>query len=384
MVLAAMIGFRENLFRWWMDPRTPFQTTQPPSEPDYALDENWAYRGGEIEDGEAAVFFVHPTTYWGGESWNAAIDHPEARVRLDYAYMPSHAGPYFIAGPVWAPRYRQASLFTALTHRYDAQQARTLASEDIERAFEEFLSEIPEDAPIILAGVEQGALHVLRVLMNRAAEDDVQMRIVAAYLNDFAVPVDALRMIPDLPLCSSADETRCIVAWASAHEDESDEISRLRDRTMVWNEEGRLEPTQGRALACVNPLLGAATEDFVPRRQNQGAVNASGLNDGAEPAPVSAQTSAQCRDGVLLIEEPNAPSLREGWSWGGRFKPRATNLFYADIRADIERRLAAAEAARIAAAEAENATDEPAAAPPIDETVVIEDAPIMPVPESED
>src|SRR6516165_988857 len=103
---------------------------------------------------------------------------------------------------------------------------------------------------------------------------------------------------------------------------------------MVWTTDGKLEETAGRALLCVNPILGTTAEDFTPKRTHLGGVNATGLGLDVQPAPLAAQTSAQCDDGVLLIDRPTSPSLRDPWTWGGRFKPRTAFLFYADARRD--------------------------------------------------
>ena len=76
---------------------------------------------------------------------------------------------------------------------------------------------------------------------------------------------------------------------------------------------------------------------------------------------------------VLLIDRPTSPSLRDGWSWGMRFKPRTAFLFYADARRDAARRLAAFETRRLA--ETPPPPEEPRELPPL-EPVEIPDAPI--------
>ena len=70
------------------------------------------------------MFFIHPTTYSGGGNWNAPIDKALTRNRLDRVMIPNHAAPFASVGPVFAPRYRQASLYSFLTNREDARRAR--------------------------------------------------------------------------------------------------------------------------------------------------------------------------------------------------------------------------------------------------------------------
>jgi hypothetical protein len=101
---------------------------------------------------------------------------------------------------------------------------------------------------------------------------------------------------------------------------------------------------------------------------------------------MAAQTSAQCSDGVLLVDRPASPSLRAGWSFGGRFKPRIPFLFYEDTRRDAMRRLAALQAAADTdlGLDLETSVSESAGEPrsnelpPLDE-VEVEEAPVFPV-----
>ncbi len=373
LLVAAGIGFQDNLFRHWMDPRSPFQTTPAPPAPDYATADAWALRPTTPSTGGVAVFFVHPTTYWGGRAWNAPIDHAAARERLQREALPNFVGPFVDYGQVWAPRYRQASLFSALTHRFDARRARALAYEDVAAAFKQFLSEAPAESEIILVGVEQGGLHALGLLQDMFRAETVRDRLVAAYIIDQAVPLDLFNgALAHLTPCERAKDTRCVVAWGAEPSDDGREIRRFQRRSMVWTPDGRLDPTAGRALLCVNPVLRTRTEDYAPPRLHAGAVDATGMALGVAPAPVPAQTSAQCRDGVLLVDPPTAPSLRESWSWGGRFKPPTVNLFYADIRDGLGEKLGVV---------AQRREREGYRAPPLDGTVEIEDSPINPVPE---
>lgn len=373
-VLAAVIGFQDNLFRYAMDPRAPFQTTPAPPAPDYAKSDAWLARPN-LAEGElrgAAIFFIHPTTFWGGSGWNAPIDARGPARRAGEAALPTYAGAFAPLGAIWAPRYRQAALYASLTHRFDARRARALAYEDVRRAFTQFLSEAPPDAPILLVGVEQGGLHALGLLQDVMVTEPYRERLAAAYIIDQATPLDLFAgPLSHFPPCSEAGQSGCVISWTAVRAEDAREIRRFRRRSMVWTEDGRLEATEGRALLCVNPLLGAAGEDFVPRRNHRGGVNAAGLALGVDPAPLPAQTSAQCRDGVLLVDRPTSPGLRKPWSWGRRFKPATAFLFYADVRRDAAARLGRFDLADV------RSLDE---LPPLD-AVVIKPSPIHKVPD---
>lgn len=381
LLVAAAIGFQNNIFRHAMDPRTPFQTMVQPPAPDYADAAAWAARPNQISEGAAAIFFVHPTTFWGGDAWNAAIDNPVAAARVDEGALPSYAGAFAPLGAIWAPRYRQASLYSSLTHRFDAKQARALAYNDVLRAFQAFLADAPPEAPILLVGVEQGGLHVLGLLQEMFANEQLRKRLVAAYVIDQATPLDLFDgPLASLKPCLTPDEWGCVVSWGAIEDGQNASIEEFRRRSLVWTEDARLEPTEGRALLCVNPISGSTAEDYMPPRTHHGGVDATGLALGVEPAPLAAQTSAQCSDGVLLIDRPASPSLRPGWRWGGRFMPRTAFLFYIDARRDAERRLAAFRGVAAAAAlEAEQQPPEDTL-PPL-ETIEIRRSPINRVPD---
>jgi hypothetical protein len=380
LLLVALVGFQDNLFRHIMDPRAPFQTMTPPPAPDYSRNASWAARPDRRTPGEPAIFFVHPTTYWGGDAWNAAIDHPIAARRLDESAAPTYAGAFAPLGALWAPRYRQASLYSSLTLRFDARLARALAYSDVRRAFATFLAEAPPESPLVLVGVEQGGLHVLGLLQDVLVSEPLRSRLAVAYVIDQAVPLDLFNgALSHLKPCRTPADTGCIVSWGAIEAGRANTIDDFRRRSMVWMDNGRLEPTDGRALLCVNPILGAAGEDFTPRRTHEGAVDASGLALGVEPAPLAAQTSAQCSDGVLLIDRPVSPSMRDRWRWGGRFKPRTPFLFYVDARQDAARRLGVALEA-LAAPPAAEASNREGLLPPL-EAIEVAPSPINRVPD---
>lgn len=343
LAVAAGIGLRDNIFREMMDPGQPFQTYTPPPAPDYAQWSAWARApsGADLAGSEAAVFFIHPTTYWGGDNWNAPTDHPEANARLDEIMLPNHAEPFAAAGPVFAPRYRQASLYTFLTSRDDARYAREFAYEDVARAFDAFLDYIGEDRAFIIAGIEQGGLHAVRLLQDVVAErPGLRERMAAAYIIGFPLPQDLFETsLSAFEPCTRPDDYRCIVAWSAARGEDLRTIRHLTSRQQIWTPGGEFRSVEGRPLLCINPLLWTSEEDFAPARLNKGAAAAEGLEPGVSPSPLPGATSAQCQDGLLLVERPDSGSLQRPLSLGGRYKAPPFNLFYADIRENVKTRL---------------------------------------------
>ena len=335
LIGAAGVFYREDILRTGLDPRVPFQTYTPPPAPDYAQTSAWALApAGPARPGDppADVFFLSPTTYDGGDHWNAPIDEPKAERQFRRVMAPNYVGPFVRVGRVWAPRYRQASLYSLLTLREDAREARRFAYEDVARAFRHYAAAADPSRPLVLVGVEQGGTLTARLLAEEVMPDPVlRGRLAAAYLIEAAVPAAS----PPAPPCLTAGQTGCVAAWVSAFEDEPERVQAILNRSLIWRN-AHLDNLLGEAPLCFNPLLGAVTDEAAAARLNLGAANATDLEWGARPAFLTRQVGAQCKDGVLRLTRPKSPSLKPTGSWADRRKVPGYNLFYANLEADAE------------------------------------------------
>ena len=170
VLLAAGAGayvWREEILRTALDPGQPYQTYSPPPAPDYASPKAWALPASLTAPPPSGlpvdVFFVHPTTYDGGRDWNGPIGQRQADRFLYRVVLPHDAGPFQRVGRVFAPRYRQASLYASLTLRDDAREARRFAYGDVRAAFLTYRARYSAGRPFILAGVGQGAVLASRL-----------------------------------------------------------------------------------------------------------------------------------------------------------------------------------------------------------------------------
>jgi len=339
LLTAAVAVWRGDLLRAGLDPQVPFQTYKPPPAPDYADPRAWALRDARAPGaGGANVFFVHSTTFNGGRDWNGAIGDPKADAYLYRVVLPNYAGPFARAGAVSAPRYRQASLYTRLTLRDDAREARAFAYGDVLAAFDAWLARHPK-GPIVLAGVEQGADLLDRLIRERIAPDAaVRDRLVAAYLMDTIIAAENL---PDsIPACADRRQIHCVIAWSQVGDRDDSAARRRLRRATVWDARGHLVDLAGRPAVCVNPVTGGTGEEPVPARLHRGATNATGLEWGARPALMAREVATQCREGLLRHTWPDLESFRETGNWADRRKARPYNLFYGDLEADVAERLA--------------------------------------------
>lgn len=339
---AVAVVWRDDILQAFLDPKVPFAVYKPPKAPDYARADAWVLLPGPAQptDPPADIFFIHPTTFDGGRNWNGPMEDAGTNRLLNRVMLPNYAAPFAGVGRVFAPRYRQASLYTTLTLFDDAIEAREFAYGDVHAAFESFLQRAGPDRPFVIVGVEQGGLLAARLLREDVTgSSSLRRRLIGAYLMETAVPAPDFRPgSAAVPACASRAEAGCVIAWISAPWIDFGKTQRIMNRSLAWNDKGHLTGLGGRQPLCVNPLLGAAIDDDAPARLNLGAANATGLEWGARPGLMARQVGAQCVDGILRISSPRSSLLRPQGGWPRRLRVADYNLFWADLEADVRER----------------------------------------------
>lgn len=297
--------------------------------------------GNTAPKGDAAIFFVHPTSYYSKASWNAPLDDADANYRAKL-FMQGMASAFGDAGEVWAPRYRQATLGAFLAEdRVTAGKAIDAAYRDVEQAFDAFLAGIPKNKPIILAGHSQGALHLTTLLKNRIAGTPLAKRIVAAYVIGWPISLDTDLAGLGLPACQTPEQKGCILSWATfAEPADTSMVTGAYDGTIGFD--GR--PRAGTRMLCTNPLTGIPDTAAGPDA-NIGTLKPSeGFKAGEL---IARKVGAKCDDdrGFLLIGDAEA-AKNYAPSYvlpGNNYHVFDITLFWADVRADALRRLATYE-----------------------------------------
>jgi hypothetical protein len=338
LVVSLVAHWQEDILRTALDPKKPYQTYQPPAPPDYDQPAAWAVippdpaRWGS-DAPLADVFFVHPTSYDGGRNWNGPIGEHSGEGRLMRVMLPNYAGPFAQLGRIFAPRYRQASLYTALTLRDDAREARRFAYLDVLAAWRTFRARYDHGRPLMLVGVEQGGQLMARLLAEEVSRDEgAKRRLVGAYL----IETPTLSQTPPLPACERRNQSGCMVAYAAVAEGDDNRLDQI-SRALVWSA-GRFEPLNQRATLCVNPVSGSLNGQ-ASQDQHLGAARA-GRDALQKPPHVEAKLiAAACRDGLLRFRAPLAPWLQTPNRWADRWRTPSYTLFYADLEADAKARL---------------------------------------------
>ena len=319
-------------------PEHDFDATLAPPAPDYTQADWWAARpdmddpsdempiGATADPQGVAVFFVHPTSYFGKDNWNQPLDAESANFIVDENLMRHQASVFNGCCDVYAPRYRQATFFSFMDQDGNGEQALTLAYQDVVSAFQQFIAEIGPDQPFILAGHSQGSRHSTLLLAEHIDGTPLLDRMVAAYLIGFGV-TDS--QIGSVPICASADQTGCAIGW----------------NVMDGPGTGAFGGNDG--LICVNPLNWQNDLSYAAHELNTGAI---GFADYANPDPEQilstvevevAIADAQCQeDGQLAVMELRSESF-PGRMFGNSMHPYDYSLFHSNLRANATTRIAA-------------------------------------------
>jgi hypothetical protein len=352
LAIACLFVFRLygiEMTRWTFVPKAVFEAQPAVAADSYADVKMWFARPDKRGNPalwtpagyqpaaapEAAVFFIHPTSFLNGQRWNAPLDDADANARAEL-FLRGQATAFNEVGVIWAPRYRQATFGAFLTTKEEAQKALDLAYRDVVAAFDQFLKEAG-DRPIILAGHSQGALHLTRLLHERIAGTPLAKRIVAAYVVGWPVSKTADLPRMGLPECATADQAGCILSWQSFAEPADPAlILDAYDATSGFTG----APRRDTAMVCTNPITGTA-DAAAPATANLGTlVPDKDLGDATIQA---GQVPARCEGrGLLMIGSP--PDLGSYVLPGNNYHVYDYSLFWANVRADAARRLAAFKA----------------------------------------
>ena len=266
---------------------------------------------------QTPTFFIYPTLYFAGGSWNANCFDPQYRQEVDASPIGNQAAVFNGIGPVWSPHYRQMmyrGYYPESEQEYqDALVAYDTAFADIKKAFAIFLKENPEGR-FILAGHSQGTDHAKRLLMEAILPNkDLRKRMLLAYLVGNTVTAEDMG---DFPLCADPSQLDCWVGWRSYGKD--------------------FYPNKyGADYLVVNPITWTDSADRSKRRKHQGALYSNGkvlLRHGL---------TARIDQGTLRIERLRGPL---GWFFRWEDYHRADyNLFWFNIRENVYHRVRLAE-----------------------------------------
>lgn len=335
-------------------PDGTFDAALAPPAPDYGRSESWAATPEVTNDpsdvaprdvasadpatAKVDVFFIHPTSFFSNERWNAALNDAETNRRTDAGSIRNQASVFNGCCRVYAPRYRQVTLsaLAARDRMADVRMALDLAYGDVLAAFDFYIRNNMGKRPFIIASHSQGSRHAIRLLKDRIENSPLSAQLVAAYVIGAAVPEDAhTRLFPGIPVCRSATQTGCLVTFSTFRE--GADSSAFQDRADIKYQTG-FERTGGKPLVCVNPLSWVIGTSAISAAANLGAW---GYEQGSKPRAVAPHvTGARCgdRNGTLYISDPDDIFFRRLITPGGNYHSYDYQLFYMNIRSNAAQR----------------------------------------------
>lgn len=318
---------------YFLTPAESFDEQPSPEPPDYSKSEYWAalpslQDASDIQPqgiplaanapNNVAVFFVHPTTYVMGEQWNQSLSDAEVNNRTDVAVMSNQTSVFQGCCDVYAPRYRQALLFSfdQMAKGEDGAKALALAYSDVAKAFEQFLEQ-NQDRPFILAAHSQGSHHLDRLMQQKVAGTELERRLIVAYPIGF--PVDRSNGIP---VCAAATQTGCQISWNT-------------------NAPGARLPILEPDSICVNPLTWRIDEQPASHEANLGSV--ASVRHGAVELGV---VNAQCVGPELQVSEVRSENYGFMPFGDGNYHMYDYGFYYLNLRQNAQDRIDAFLAAK--------------------------------------
>ena len=325
---------------------------------DYALQQSWAALPGtrspasRTPDGsglsslEASakvdVFYIHPTTYYGNATANAAIDDLKAADRTNGVLM-AQAAAFNSVGRIYAPRYRQMALYLFDESEDTLQGPLNLAYEDVRQAFLYYLKNLNQGRPFIIAGHSQGANHSQRLLIEEVVGRPCAELFVAAWIPGLALPRAMLDTAAGggLAASSTAQQIGGVALWETFGEGFTGRTSWVRGQ-VYWHpvRQRWVEATPDQPLFSVNPMTWDEGSELAPAALNLGAVPygvPATTFQGVFPALVSARND----QGYLIASPPPPGATFLSGAMGNPliYHMHDFNLFWMNIRANARERM---------------------------------------------
>jgi hypothetical protein len=287
----------------------------------YAYEGNWAalpwkkdnadlVPESSLKDGQDSaqvdVFYIYPTTYLIGKSWNADIGDSALNRRTDNGALKLQATAFNGSCKVYAPRYRQAVLRTFFKNEPEAKKALETAYYDVRHAFKYYLDHYNNGRPIIIAGHSQGAHHAAALLREFFDGKPLREKLVAAYVIGMPIGCDTFKTIPP---CSAPGETGCFLGW----------------NTMRY---GVTSYDQRYNRSCINPLTWSTGDSAASFKTHKGSVPVT--FDRIDRGSIK----TKCSGPILWASRPKGKGYAL-FAPGDNFHTGDISLFWLDIREHV-------------------------------------------------
>ncbi len=303
MTTLLALNAKTLMYKYFFASITPghsFDRTKLPPTPDYTKRNSWhALPEGE-EGGKVDVFFLHPTTFKSPDNWNRdiyTVDNSESMlwIKRNITEVFEDCCRLFV------PHYREATL-AAYWEIENGKQARQLAYEDTQKAFEYYIEHENQGRPFILAGHSQGSEMGIRLIQDKILNKDIFQRMIAAYIIGISIPSNEMaKTHPGLEVCQNASQTHCLINWTTFRREEHESDYFHMGPNGWWKAEG-YQSGDFDKYVCVNPLNWKSHSGFVPKEKHLGM--RIHQRDGSV-IERDQQTNAECSFARLMVSDLN-------------------------------------------------------------------------------
>lgn len=322
---STLVSCRREAFLVFIQPPKKFATERTPTAPNYALSTHWHVANRRFSNKRADVFFVHPTTYIRGKTWNQHLDDARVNGRTQYSVIRYQTSLFYDSCNVFMPKYRQAVFSSFVDKKGNGAQALELAYKDVKTAFYYYWKHYNDGRPFFIASHSQGSRHCKRLMAELLEDTKMRDQFIAAYLIGWPIEAAYVRQTPHMEVCSTATQTGCIISWNSQSPEAR---TTMADALSMKG-----------AMVCVNPLSWTLDTSYQPAVNNRGAL----LNNEATDKPelLLHFCSAQVQGGILEANLASDSRRLKTPLSKGNYHIYDYNFFYQNVRDNIAQRMAA-------------------------------------------
>ena len=321
-----------------------FDPSRAVAQLDYSKNSSWAAlpltkdEADMIPEGESGidqnnspvdVFFVHPTGYLKGDNWTDPLEEKSATMENTQWMMANQASAYNGCCSVYAPHYRQASIYSYFGSDELRAEVHNFVYQDVKKSFEYFIDNFSNGRPFIIASHSQGTHHSIRLLAEEIDSSDLYPRMVGAYIIGGMISKDWMSSMENIGVCESAEQIGCLVHWDTMN------VAQINKDMPLYSNN-----------ICVNPISWKNEGSLSELQDAKGAVPVSGEfvlefsgDDGPTDqiftpleAPLKKYVQAQCKEGALFASDQTGTRFQTFSGSGGNYHGLDYALFYMDIR----------------------------------------------------
>ena len=311
---------------------------------DYSKESSWAslpmisdeadlIPAGEVGvdqlNSQVDVFFVHPTGYLKGKHWTDPLEQESATKENTQWMMANQASVFNGCCSIYAPHYRQASLYSYYDTEKVREEIHAFVYQDVKKAFEYFIKNYSNGRPFVIASHSQGTHHSIRLLAEEIDGTDLYPRMVGAYIIGGEISKSWMNKMNDIYICDGSKELGCLVHWDTINETLINKnMPRFKNNVCVnpitWKNEGSLSNlTDSKGAVYIS---GNFAIDFI------GDDEPRGETFGPLEAPIKQYVQAQCKNGILFASDQSGTRFQGFGGSSGNYHGLDFALFYMDIR----------------------------------------------------